>query len=179
VCDGLVAGLAVIALALVGASGAQGALPWITIGACLGFLAFNRPPASIFLGDGGSLLLGFLVAAALIPTGRLAGATPWAATWPAIWPTIWKDVAAALLATGVLLFEAVLLVHSRVRKGIPWWRGSPDHFSLRLQAHGFTRLQTDAIAWGAATGMCAVAFLLPRLPHALAWRALQHLEVQP
>jgi len=182
VCDGLVAGLAIIALVFVGARGSETALPWVTTGACLGFLVFNRPPASIFLGDGGSHLLGFLVAATLIPSERAAGS--------AAAPAAWKDVAAAVLATGVTLFEVVLLVHARVRQGIPWWSGSPDHFSLRLQARGLTRLQTDALAWSAAASLCAIALLLPRLSDRLAlavlaativtmvpaWRALQRRE---
>jgi UDP-GlcNAc:undecaprenyl-phosphate/decaprenyl-phosphate GlcNAc-1-phosphate transferase len=68
----------------------------------------------------------------------------------------------------VFLFEVAGLVYARVRKGIPWWRGSPDHFSLRLQARGLTRWQTDALAWSAAIVLCMIAFVLPRLPDLLA-----------
>jgi glycosyltransferase involved in cell wall biosynthesis len=46
----------------------------------------------------------------------------------------------------VPLFELVFLVLVRASKGIPWWKGSPDHFSLRLQAAGFSRLLTDVAA---------------------------------
>jgi UDP-GlcNAc:undecaprenyl-phosphate GlcNAc-1-phosphate transferase len=160
VCDGLVAGLAVIALLFVVSRGSEIALPWITTGALLGFLVFNRPPASIFLGDGGSLLLGFLVAASLV-SNPLASAR-----------ADWKLVAAGFFAVGVFLFEVALLVYARVRKGLPWWRGSPDHFSLRLQACGLTRWQTDVLAWGAAILLCTVAYHLPRLPDMLAAGAI-------
>jgi UDP-GlcNAc:undecaprenyl-phosphate GlcNAc-1-phosphate transferase len=160
VCDGLVSGLSVIALLFVFSRGSEITLPLIAAGALLGFLAFNRPPASIFLGDGGSLLLGFLVAASLIsnPLGNE--------------PANWKLVAAGKLAVGVFLFEVALLVYARIRKGLPWWRGSPDHFSLRLQARGLTRWQTDALAWGAAILLCMVAYYLPRLPDLLAAGAI-------
>ncbi len=46
----------------------------------------------------------------------------------------------------------------RARKGLPFWRGSPDHFSLRLQAHGLSGAQTDVAAW-AAGAACALAAL--------------------
>ena len=55
------------------------------------------------------------------------------------------------------LFELCFLVAVRARKGLPWWRGSPDHFSLRLQAAGLSKWQTDALAWSAATLLVVAA----------------------
>jgi UDP-GlcNAc:undecaprenyl-phosphate/decaprenyl-phosphate GlcNAc-1-phosphate transferase len=152
VCDGLVAGLAVITLAFAGAQNAAW-VPIISVGATLGLLVFNRPPASIFLGDGGSHLLGFLAGAALMmPEG----------------PVPWKSVLAATLATGVVMLEVALLVYSRLRAGIPWWRGSAHHFSLRMQARGLSRLATDVVAWSAAAVLCAIAWFIPSCPDVLA-----------
>jgi UDP-GlcNAc:undecaprenyl-phosphate GlcNAc-1-phosphate transferase len=150
VCDGLVAGIVAFTLAVVGAFVPElRALCAAGAGACAGFLWFNYPPASIYLGDAGSHLLGFLLA---VVTARGAR-DPSAAT----------TVASMLLLAGVVLFEVVLLVRARRRRGIAWWRGSPDHFSLRLLAAGWSRARTDAAAWGAAALLAVAAFALPRL----------------
>ena len=143
VCDGLVTGLAAIALLLLAQVGPQPTpIVWLGCGACLGFLVFNRPRASIFLGDAGTHFLGFLLAALtldLVARGSRPGAS-----------------FSALMIVSVFLFELVFLVVVRVRKGLPWWKGSPDHFSLRLQARGLSRLQTDVVAWMAALVQGAV-----------------------
>ena len=67
------------------------------------------------------------------------------------------------LFVAVPLFELVLLVTIRWKKGLPCWRGSPDHFALRLQAAGLTAGQTvlTACAWAAVLGVAAL--YLPRL----------------
>jgi UDP-GlcNAc:undecaprenyl-phosphate GlcNAc-1-phosphate transferase len=78
--DGLAAGIAVLAgsacTAILIASGhpAEAMLLTACVGAALGFLVFNFAPASIFLGDSGSLVIGFLLAATAI-TGWQKGAT--------------------------------------------------------------------------------------------------------
>jgi UDP-GlcNAc:undecaprenyl-phosphate GlcNAc-1-phosphate transferase len=177
VCDGLVSSIAVAVFgALAATEPGLGASPVVVAGAAVGVLAFNRPPATIFLGDAGSHLVGFLLAAA-----TLAGAAGRPA-WPALpW---------ALLAAGVFLFEAAFITVQRLRKGLPWWRGSPDHFALRLQAAGVGRGRVDAgaalaggvlAAGGAALGRLdatAGAVLLAALVLglALAWRALARLD---
>jgi UDP-GlcNAc:undecaprenyl-phosphate GlcNAc-1-phosphate transferase len=137
VADGLVAGVAVVALLALGLI-TQG--PWslelVAAGACLGFLFFNRPRASIFLGDTGSSLIGFLLGGfALSTIGEGA---------------VWHRVSAAVLILGVPLFDLFFVVAVRAGKGMPFWRGSSDHFALRLQAAGFSLWQTVLIAWFAA-----------------------------
>lgn len=145
VCDGLAAGVSVIGLAALAFHKAAGGIhPLAACGATLGFLVFNFPPASIFLGDAGSHLLGFLIASfsmTLVGDGRV---------WP-YGPEI-------ILISAVPLFELVFITCVRIRKHIPWWRGSPDHFSLRLQAIGLTRLQSDLCGWSVAA-LAAVAGL--------------------
>jgi UDP-GlcNAc:undecaprenyl-phosphate GlcNAc-1-phosphate transferase len=148
VCDGLVAGLSAIGLAMVGfvAPGFRGPA-WGLAGACAGFLLLNRPPATIFMGDAGSLLLGFAVAAATL---RLFDTI---APGPAF--------VMALAAAAPFLFETALLVSSRVRKNLPWWKGSPDHFSLRMQAAGLSKWRTDLTSWLLVAAVCAAAAFLP------------------
>ena len=91
-----------------------------------------------------------------------------------------------------MLFELVFLTIVRISKGLPWWKGSPDHFSLRLQSAGFNRIQTDMIAWGGSilfvTTACAIPFIIIRLQYVLilsilfilffAWRYLLAHEVK-
>jgi UDP-GlcNAc:undecaprenyl-phosphate/decaprenyl-phosphate GlcNAc-1-phosphate transferase len=85
--DGLAAGVGVIAgsacSAILIARGhvAEAMLLTALVGAALGFLAYNFAPASIFLGDGGSLLFGFVLATTAI-TGWQKGATALAAGVP-------------------------------------------------------------------------------------------------
>ncbi len=64
--DGLATSLAILGLGVLAAAGVGGLLPVALAGACLGFLYYNLPRARIFLGDGGSLLLGFLLAALVL-----------------------------------------------------------------------------------------------------------------
>jgi len=82
--DGLAGGVAVIALAASAASAlvlGDTTLPWQTavlIGALLGFLRYNRYPARIFLGDSGSLVVGFLVAVFAVKGGMRSDGTVFA-----------------------------------------------------------------------------------------------------
>lgn len=155
VCDGLAAGLTciqVVALAILVPSDALWAL--VIAGSCVGFLIYNVPAASIFLGDAGSHVLGFWLAALtldLIDSGT--GMSP---------------VIQAFLIAGVPLFELIFVTTMRIRKGIPWWGGSPDHFSLRLQAAGFSRWATDALAWTAMLLLAGSALLIGRAAPAIA-----------
>lgn len=178
VCDGLVSSVTVAVFAVLALTEpGLGAGPMLVAGAALGVLAFNRPPATIFLGDAGSHLIGFLLAAATLLGARGEPA------WPALpW---------ALPAAGVFLFEMAFITAQRLRKGLPWWRGSPDHFALRLQAAGVRRGTVDAGAAlaGAVLAGCgaalrrmepaAGAILLAAvvLGLAAAWRALARLDV--
>lgn len=79
--DGLAAGISILALATIwtiagGAHGSVSILCSILIGSCLGFLAYNSHPASIFMGDSGSLFLGFScgVLSTYAPTKAATGA---------------------------------------------------------------------------------------------------------
>ena len=89
-------------------------------GACVGFLPWNLArPAKIFLGDGGSMPLGFLVAAFVM-------ATAWhgSAGNPAL-------IVGALLV-GLPIFDAALVSFSRLHRGVPIMTGGRDHLTHRL-----------------------------------------------
>ncbi len=164
VCDGLVAALvatSMVGLAAIG--GFTSPLPLVVAAACLGFLVFNKPAASIYLGDAGSHLLGFLLAAVSIEViTRTQGAL--------------ADLGAVLCST-VFIFELVFLVLVRRAKGLPWWRGSPDHFSLRMQAGPFTRTQTVGMACLAAGSCAGLGWLLGQVSALIAVGLLALLSI--
>ncbi len=147
VCDGLVAGIAAVSLVALGAMEETVRAPSLAVaGACLGFLVFNAPPASIFLGDAGSHLLGFALAALpVVGAGESISL---------------EELVAILLLVTLPLFELAFVVVARSRKSLPWWRGSSDHVALRLQAAGLTRWQTDLVAWSAAAALAVAAWSL-------------------
>ena len=152
-CDALLGCVTVVGLAAAGLAHPP-LLPVVlpAIGATAGFLAYNRPPARVFLGDAGSHLLGFMLAGAGLASARGMGA------WPAL---PWMA-----LVAGVPLFELVFLVIVRTRKGLRFWRGSPDHFALRLQKAGLSRGGVDAVATLAAVLLAAAGAAIVRLPNA-------------
>ena len=150
VCDGLLPGLAVVGLTAVAVADPElRVLATALAGASLGFLVLNRPPASIFLGDAGSHLLGYVIAA----LGLLHLHTQATAAAAGL----------GVLIVAVPLFEVALLIVARRRMNLPVLRGSPDHFALRLQACGYTRWQVDGLAWAAALAACALGLALTRL----------------
>lgn len=97
------------------------------IGSLAGFLCYNFPPASIYMGDTGSLFIGGLLA--VLPF-KLNFAVNTRAGY--IIPII-------LLA--IPLLEITALVVIRAYKKIPFYNGSPDHFSLYLQQHGWPKIK--------------------------------------
>jgi UDP-GlcNAc:undecaprenyl-phosphate/decaprenyl-phosphate GlcNAc-1-phosphate transferase len=98
----------------------------VLLGACVGFLYFNFNRASIFMGDTGSLFLGFLLAAVGIKLRFPENLD--IVTWMV-----------PVLILGVPLFDTSLVTLSRIRRRIPVSRGGKDHLSHRLVLLGLTR----------------------------------------
>jgi UDP-GlcNAc:undecaprenyl-phosphate GlcNAc-1-phosphate transferase len=147
VCDGLVAGLAAVTfLCLAGVDAPHATATLVWCGACVGCLVFNRPPARIFLGDAGSHLLGYLMAIGTLRVGCRAPAWPW--------------VGVMVLLVGVFLFEMVFVTAVRISKRLPWWRGSPDHFAVRLQLAGLSKNKTVGVAWAGAAVLSGAGLAL-------------------
>ena len=107
-----------VALALIHGAPVQLALAWGLIGACAGFLVYNAPPARIFLGDAGSHLLGFALAALALQSLQES------LTWP--------HVAAVLVILAYPLFDVVFVVWDRILGHRPFYVGSIDHTTHRL-----------------------------------------------
>jgi UDP-GlcNAc:undecaprenyl-phosphate GlcNAc-1-phosphate transferase len=150
--DGLSSGVAAIAAAfftLLGALSDQyyvSALSAAVLGATLGFLIYNFNPASIFMGDSGSLFIGFVLAAIGIKLRFPANVN--FVTWMA-----------PVLVLGVPLFDTALVVVSRLRRGLnPLTTPGQDHTSHRLVAAGFTTREAVMLHYlaGGAFGVLAI-----------------------
>ncbi len=156
VSDGLAAGVASIAggflyiIALYNGSSTIAMLTLSLIGATLGFLAFNRPPARIFMGDTGSMFLGFMLAA-IAMIGHYTFTHPVAALAP-------------ILILGVPLFDTAFVMGARAVRRLPLMRGSPDHFAVRLRNHGASPLRIAILSYLGSTMLGAAALLLCFLP---------------
>jgi UDP-GlcNAc:undecaprenyl-phosphate GlcNAc-1-phosphate transferase len=123
--DGLAAGVAAVAAVSIAAANylagrdAQAFLAAVLAGAAVGFLRHNFHPAKIFLGDAGSMFIGFMLAALSMNAGYTR--------------VNLLAVISPVFILGIPLFDLLLVMFIRWRKGIPVTKGSPDHFALRLR----------------------------------------------
>jgi UDP-GlcNAc:undecaprenyl-phosphate GlcNAc-1-phosphate transferase len=159
--DGLSAGVAAIACAYFTVLALWQGQLWVSIvaavllGATLGFLRFNWNPATIFMGDAGSLLLGFLLAVLALKL-RFPDIDP-RRTWPI-----------PLLVLAVPIFDTIVVTISRLGRGVPITSGGRDHVSHRLVRMGLSvRQAVGAIYLMAALcgGAAVIVLLLPSLPY--------------
>ena len=123
------AGIGVVAAAQ--GEPALGALAMALAGACGGFLPSNlASPSKIFMGDGGSAPIGFILAASVmsIPAPDYG----------------WLMILGAIPLVGVFVFDTTLVVISRLRAGRPVLSGGRDHYSHRLLSWFHTPVR---VAW--------------------------------
>ncbi|HBK86641.1 MAG TPA: undecaprenyl-phosphate alpha-N-acetylglucosaminyl 1-phosphate transferase [Firmicutes bacterium] len=132
--DGLAAGISCIAastLALVAwqmNQTASATLAVIVVGITLGFLRFNKHPASIFMGDMGSNFLGFLLGAISVG-GSFKSAT-------------FVGMVVPILALGLPIADTAFNVIRRTKNGKPFYEADLGHTFHRLQRWGLTQVQT-------------------------------------
>ena len=118
-------------------------------GASVGFLRYNFPPAKIFLGDAGSLLLGFWLAfVAVAAASKTAAAT---------------TLALPMLVLGVPLFDTLWAIGRRTLAGQPMWRADRGHLHHRLLARGFSPIKTTLVIYGIALTLGALAIVWARV----------------
>lgn len=133
--DGLSAGVSavgaafILLLAVVGDQVLVAALAAALLGASLGFLRYNFPPAQIFMGDAGSLFLGFLLAVLALQLRFPANSN--FVTWMV-----------PVFVLGLPVFDMTLVVISRLRRGVSPNTPGRDHVSHRLVDNGFTERET-------------------------------------
>ena len=149
--DGLAGGMALAGFGAFSAGAAlAGQWPLALACACIasaaaGFLAHNFPPARVFLGDAGSVPLGFL-AGAIGLYGVIAGA--WTPAFP-------------LLAFSPFIADASVTLARRIVRGAPFWRAHRSHFYQRLVLAGWSRRRLLAASY-ALMALAAASALLAR-----------------
>ena len=150
--DGIAGGMALIgfgAYAIAAWSGGEYALSLLLASICsaaLAFLAFNFPPARVFMGDAGSIPLGFAAAAVGILGWRVYALWPW--WFPA-------------LVFSPFAVDATVTLLKRAARREPVWRAHRDHYYQRLVRMGWSHRRT-ALAEYAVMLVCAVAGLALR-----------------
>lgn len=100
----------------------------ILAGACVGFLMWNFHPAVIFLGEGGSLLLGYLLGVLAIISG--------------------SKMATALLVMAIPVFDIVGVMVKRIARKTPITQGGTDHLHFELLAFGLSHRSVVLILYG-------------------------------
>jgi UDP-GlcNAc:undecaprenyl-phosphate GlcNAc-1-phosphate transferase len=116
-------------------------------GACLGFLPRNlTTPARIFLGDGGSMPLGFAVAVLVMVAASTA-------------PEAWQSLLLALLLVGIPALDTSLVIVSRRRRGISVLTGGRDHLTHRARRF-LPSARAVALSLGAVQAAVSVVAVL-------------------
>jgi UDP-GlcNAc:undecaprenyl-phosphate/decaprenyl-phosphate GlcNAc-1-phosphate transferase len=153
-CSGiaLIASIAVLLTRVVG--GSFGSWPETVylaglIGALAGFLVYNWPPAKIFLGDSGSLFIGFSLAGLTLVDGPHRS-------------SLLSTVAVPTLIMLIPIFDTVLVTFARPLSGRAVSRGGIDHSSHRLVAMGFSEATAVKILYALAGASSVAAVLTAR-----------------
>jgi UDP-GlcNAc:undecaprenyl-phosphate GlcNAc-1-phosphate transferase len=139
--DGLAAGVGVIACAslLLTADlrtpSPESQLIAMLLGALAAFLVYNVHPASIFMGDAGSLLTGMILASASVTQGAVNASE------------LLSVVAAPMLVLCIPIFDTTLVVVSRILSGRRPSEGGRDHSSHRMVAMGLSEPGAVGVLW--------------------------------
>jgi len=159
--DGLSAGVAVVcataffvAAVSIGQIFVAGALS-IFIGAVLGFLVWNFTPSRIFMGDSGSLVLGFVLGVLTVKTTFLPE--------DANFQTQWWAVLAPVIVLAVPLYDLVVVSIIRLSRGHSPFRGDTNHFSHRLVARGMSRRTAVLCIYLVSAATSIAAIVLPQV----------------
>jgi UDP-GlcNAc:undecaprenyl-phosphate GlcNAc-1-phosphate transferase len=115
-------------------------------GSILGFLRFNFNPASIFLGDCGSLVIGFLLSAVSLASSQKT-------------PTI-IAVAIPVVSFGLPILDTFLSVVRRFLNGRPLFRADGEHIHHKLIKRGLTHRQAVVVLYAVSATFGAVSLLL-------------------
>ena len=160
--DGLAGGMALFGFgayavaALLSGADSYAALCGAIAAAAAGFLVFNFPPARMFMGDVGSVPMGFLAGA--------LGVVGWSRGY---WP-IWFP----LLVFAPFVCDATLTLLRRLLRRERVWQAHKEHYYQRLVRMGFGHRGTALIEYAGMAGCAAIALLARREPPAVQAGAL-------
>src|SRR4051812_5318535 len=125
----------------------------LLLGALLGFLCFNFPPARIFMGDSGSLVIGFILGVLTVRTTFLPPGVQWGAGWYAVF--------APVIVLAVPLYDLIVVSLIRLSRGKSPFVGDTNHFSHRLVARGMSRRTAVLCLYLLTAATSIAAILLP------------------
>lgn len=162
--DGLAAGISLIATLGLLALAAIGQFTFIVLltvalaGSLIGFLPYNFHPARIFLGDTGSMFLGFALAMiTLMGTYKSETAV---------------IVIAPILALGFPIFETLLSMARRLVRGAPIFGADDQHTHHRLLSRGFSQRKVVLLLYGVSGILTSMAIMSRIVPEGSAWGLL-------
>src|SRR5205814_934429 len=112
----------------------------------LGFLFYNFNPASIFMGDTGSMFLGFVLAASAMQTNQKASTT--------------VAVLIPVIVLGLPIMDTLLAMGRRALRGRPMFQADREHIHHRLLALGLTHRQAVLVLYGSCVLLAAAALVL-------------------
>lgn len=150
--DGLAGGVALIAIATTFAFSVTRGEPLMILftaalaGSVLGFLFYNFNPASIFMGDTGSMFLGFVLATTAIQTGQKSSTA--------------VAIVVPIIALGVPIADTLLAMVRRAARGVPMFSADRGHIHHRILATGLSHRQTVLVLYGASVLLGGVALTL-------------------
>jgi UDP-GlcNAc:undecaprenyl-phosphate GlcNAc-1-phosphate transferase len=155
--DGLASGVVAIAAAMLWWVGRHHGdfyvmfIASLLIGSTLGFLAFNFPPAKIFMGDTGSHFLGLVLAAVSLLENRKATTT--------------VALLLPLTALAIPIADSVFAFGRRLRAGRPVFSADSEHVHHRLLRLGLGKRGTVFALWGLCLVCAGIGTLIETLPH--------------
>lgn len=152
--DGLAGGLAAISggtlfvIALVQQQNVSAMMAIILVGASIGYLRFNKPPAKVFMGDAGATFLGFILAIIALD-GAFKQATVLSLFIP-------------ILALGVPILDNLFVIIRRMLNGKPFYRADTMQAHYRLLADGLSQKQVVAVLClvNLCFGLTSIIFML-------------------
>lgn len=126
----------------------------LLLGSLLGFLFWNFPPAKIFMGDSGSLVIGFILGVLTVRTTFLPPGVEWGAGWYSVFTPV--------IVLALPLYDLIVVCAIRLSHGKSPFVGDTNHFSHRLVARGMSK-RTAVLCIYLVTATTSISAIL--LPH--------------
>src|ERR1035437_706114 len=146
--DGLAGGICLLLMTLLAYVGYQGGtfalLASGMAGALLGFLAFNFPPARIYLGDGGAYFLGFQIGLFSILSSHKG--------------TVFAALTAPLFVLALPILDTALAILRRGLRGLPIFRPDRQHIHHHLLGMGLSRRKVELYLYAVTLIFLAMGF---------------------
>jgi UDP-GlcNAc:undecaprenyl-phosphate GlcNAc-1-phosphate transferase len=144
---GAIAGIFLLAVAVLNERWVVAAFTAALVGSLIGFLRYNFPPASIYLGDCGSLFIGLSLGALAMVMSYTDNSK--------------LGFIAPLYILALPLLDTVYVIFLRVRSGRKIYHGSPDHFPLRLRRKlGGSTTRTVLVIYATAVVLGSLGLLV-------------------